>query len=270
MAIITKITTQTKNTERFNIFTDDGSGERFAFSVDSDTLIKYQLKKGMELDDFSLMEIQYHDDIRKTYNAAVQYLARRMRSEKEIRNYLKQKEADEPIIDEVIHKLAEQNYLNDKEFAFAFVRTQIHTTDNGPDVISRELKEKGISAEIAGEALNEYPREQQIEKASKITSKFLHKTTKESWKVQKQKLEQLLLRKGYSYEVIQLVIQEHEGEKEDEAELEAIRFQGAKLQRKFSKYDGFEYEQRMKQALYRKGFSIELIERYLGEKENKE
>jgi regulatory protein len=265
MAIITKITTQTKNTERFNIFMDDGTGEKFAFSVDSDILIKFHLKKGMELDDFSQMEIQYQDDIRKAYNLAIHFLARRMRSEKEVRDYLIQKEVEGPVIDEVIHKLTVQKYINDADFAFAFVRTQANTTDKGPELIRRELKEKGISPEILMQALQEFPREQQIEKAGKISGKFLNKTSKESWKIQKQKLEQLLLRKGYSYEVIQITIQENEGEKETDAELEAIRFQGEKLQRKFSQYSGFEYEQRMKQALYRKGFSLELIEKYLSE-----
>ncbi len=57
--------------------------------------IKYQLKKGMELDDFSFVEIQYQDDIRKAYNKAIHYLARRMRSEKEIKDYLFSKEIDE-------------------------------------------------------------------------------------------------------------------------------------------------------------------------------
>ena len=54
MAVITKITTQQKNQDRFNIFMDYGKGEEYAFSVDSDVLIHFQLKKGMELDDFSI------------------------------------------------------------------------------------------------------------------------------------------------------------------------------------------------------------------------
>ena len=35
-------------------------------------------------------------------------------------------------------------YINDEEFALSYVRTQINTTDKGPDVIRMELKEKGI------------------------------------------------------------------------------------------------------------------------------
>jgi regulatory protein len=269
VAIITKITTQQKNQDRFNIFMDygKGKGEEFAFSVDSDVLIKFQLKKGMELDDFSFMEIQYQDDIRKAYNKAVHYLARRMRSEKEINDYLVSKEIDEPVINEILHKLTAQKYINDEEFALAYVRTQANTTDKGPNVIKMELKEKGITEGILIQALEEYPLEQQIDKAAKISKKFYDKNTKESLKIQKQKLENLLLRKGYTYEVINIAVNEASIKNEDDEEMAAIRFQGEKIHRKLSKYSGFEYEQRMKQALYRKGFPIELIEIYISEME---
>ncbi|MCM3569439.1 recombination regulator RecX [Neobacillus mesonae] len=264
MAIITKITTQQKNQDRYNIFMDYGKGEQFAFSVDSDILIKFQLKKGMELDEFSIVEIGYQDDIRKAYNLAVQFLARRIRSEKEIRDYLNKKEVEHPVIHEVIHKLKGQKYINDAEFAKAFVRTMANTTDKGSDVIRMELKEKGIAEEIQNQALAEYPKEQQIEKAIKIGEKFFKKPSKDSIKIQRQKLEQQLLRKGYSFEMIQIAIQETINE-EEEDELEAIRYQGEKAHRKFAKYTGFEFEQKMKQALYRKGFSINLIEKFLSE-----
>ena len=269
VAIITKITTQQKNQDRLNIFMDygKGKGEEFAFSVDSDVLIKFQLKKGMELDDFSFMEIQYQDDIRKAYNKAVHYLARRMRSEKEINDYLVSKEIDEPVIKEILHKLTTQKYINDEEFALAYVRTQANTTDKGPNVIKLELKEKGITEGILIQALEEYPMEQQIDKAAKISKKFYNKNTKESFKIQKQKLENLLLRKGYSYDVINIAVNEAVIKNEDDEEMAAIRFQGEKAHRKFSKYSGFEYEQKMKQALYRKGFPIELIEIFLSEME---
>jgi regulatory protein len=269
MAIITKITTQQKNQDRFNVFMDygKGKGEEFAFSVDSDVLIKFQLKKGLELDDFSFLEIQYQDDIRKAYNLAINYLARRMRAEKEIVDYLGQKEVDEPVINEVIHRLTVQHYINDQEYAVAFVRTQANTTDKGPNVIKMNLKEKGIAEAVLLKALEEFPLEQQVEKAMKIAVKFYQKNSKVSLKVQKQKLEQLLLRKGYSYEVINIAVIEAEVPKEADEEMEAVRFQGEKVHRKYSHLDGFEYKQKIKQTLYRKGFTMELIERFLEEKD---
>jgi regulatory protein len=75
----------------------------------------------------------------------------------------------------------------------------------------------------------------------------------------------LLLRKGYPFEVINIAVNESEMEKNVDEEMEAIRFQGEKAHRKYSQYSGFEYQQKMKQALYRKGFPFELIEKFLAE-----
>lgn len=265
MAIITKITTQQKNQDRYNIFMDYGKGEEFAFSVDEDVLIKYQLKKGLELDEFSLMEIHYHDDIRKAYNSAISYLAKRMRSVKEIKDYLLKKEIEEPVIQEVIHKLTDQKYIDDQEYAFLYVRTQINTTDKGPGLIQMELKERGIEQSFIETALEPYTFELQIERTSNISEKFLKKYLKDSKRVLKQKLETLLIKKGYSFNVINTALRTIDIDKEAEDELQAIRFQGEKANRKFSQYTGFEYEQKMKQFLFRKGFSMELIDQFLSE-----
>jgi regulatory protein len=263
VAIITKITTQKKNQDRFNVFLDYGKGEEYAFSVDTEVLIKFQLKKGMELDDLSFLEVQYQDDIRKAYNLAIHYLARRMRSEKEIRDYLAQKEKEEPVINEVIHKLLSYKYINDEEYALAYVRTQINTSDKGPDVIRMELKERGISETFSLLALAQFPQELQVEKAIKIYEKANQKYAKDSQRIIHQKAENLLLRKGYPFDIINIAAQEAKIDKDNDEEMEAIKYQGEKAHRKFSNYTGYEYEQKMKQTLFRKGFSMDLIEKYI-------
>ena len=269
MAVITKITTQQKNQDRFNIFIDYGKGEEYAFSVDSDVLIRFELKKGMGLDELSILEIQYQDSIRKAYNLAVHYLARRMRSKLEIQEYLIKKEVEEPVINEVLHKLTSQKYINDEEFAHAYVRTQKNTTDKGPDIVRMELKEKGIDEATIKASLAEYSIEEQVENAIKVVEKLVKRSSNESQRLMKQKTEQLLMRKGYPFEIIQLALNEADMDKEEDEEMAAIRYQGDKAARKYNKYSGFEYRQKMKQALFRKGFSLDLIEKYLEEIEEK-
>lgn len=265
MPTITKVTVQKKRTDRYNIFLDSGQGEEYGFSVDEDVLIKHSLKKGMVLDDLLLSKIAYSDDIRKAYNTAVNYLARMMRSEAEVRKHLAEKEVDEVIIQEAIHKLNEYQFLNDEQLAFAYVRTQMNTTDKGPTLIKRELKEKGIPEEYIIGAIEEYPFDLQIEKATSLCEKYMKKNKQESKKIMKQKMEQLLFRKGYSSQVFQIAFEQIE-ETSDEDEFGSLRYQAEKLERKYSKFTGYEYEQKMKQALYRKGFSIDVINKYLESK----
>lgn len=265
MPIITKITVQQKKNDRYNIFMDDGKGERYAFSVDEDVLIKHQLKKGMEVDEFSLTEIAYQDDIRKAYNTAIQYLSRRMRSEHEVRKHLEGKDIDGVIIQEVIHKLYEYSFLNDEEFAHAYVRTQINTTGKGSGLIRGELREKGIAENLIEMALQAFPFEEELISALKLCEKFVRKNTRDSSRIVKQKLEQMLARKGFSAGIIQAAIADTEFEKAEDEELTALRTHAEKAHRKFSMLPDFEYRQKMKQTLYRKGFPLELIDQMIEE-----
>lgn len=262
MRTITKITTQKKNTDRYNIFTDEGSGEQYAFSVDEAVLIKFGLKKGMDLDDFLYTEICYEDDIRKSYNLALRYLARRMRTELEVRQFLMEKDIDPPIIQEVILKLYDYRFLDDEQYACSFVRTQMNTTDKGAVLIKRELKDKGIRAALIEKAIALYSFADQLETAKKLCEKMSGRNTKNSERVLKQKLEQMLIRKGFDYDVIsEAVSGATAGSRDDE--MEALKFQAQKLQRKYVNETGYEYERKMKQALFRKGFSLEQIENFL-------
>ncbi|MDR4887587.1 recombination regulator RecX [Fredinandcohnia sp. QZ13] len=265
MAIIAKITTQKKNTERFNIYLDygNGKGEEYAFSVDQDILISFQLKKGMELDDLDITEIQFEDEVKKAFNLALNFLSYRMRSRKEVIDYLKKKEVDDPIIPDVMHKLAEYKYVNDTEFAKAYVQTQINTTSKGPEVIKQELFEKGIDPDIVTKSLELFSKDEQIEKSIKLIIKTIPKNNKASERQTKQKLEQTLQRKGYPWDVIQIAMEEAETEKDTDEEWEALKHQGLKAHRKYEKLDGWEYEQKMKAALFRKGFDLDMIDKFI-------
>jgi regulatory protein len=270
MPIISKISIQKHNKDRYSIFTDSGRGEEYAFSVDEDVLIKYQLKKGMELDDLAVMEMLFQDDIRKAFNTAINYLAHRMRSEAEVRDYLKKKEVAEPVIKEAIHKLYDLKFLNDEEFALAYVRTQINTTDKGAGVIKLELKGKGIAPAIITNVVDEVSFDDQLEKAIKLSEKYAQKNKNDSSRILKQKIEQMLQRKGYAFPIIRAALEQTEVEKEDDGEMDALRYQGEKLHNKYVKLPTREYRQKMKMALYRKGFPMEFIDEFIAEKENEE
>lgn len=266
MPIITKITFQQKNKDRYNIFIDDGHGEKYGFSVDEDVLIKFNIKKGLELDEYTLTEIQFADDIRKALNLAIHHLARRMRSEGEIRTFLLKKEVDELIINEVIYQLTEMRYINDEEFANAYIRTQMNTTDKGPDVIKRELIEKGVHRKNYEQPLSMFTVEQQVEKALLLAKKYVEKNQRDSHQVLIQKTKQMLMRKGYHQDAIQIVMDEASFEKETDQEMTALRIHGEKAHKRFAHLQHIEYTQKMKQTLYRKGFSLDLIEQFLLEK----
>lgn len=133
----------------------------------------------------------------------------------------------------------------------------------GPTVIKRELLNKGVQDLIITHSLQEYPKEKQIENALILIEKKKKSYQKHSFLQMKLKLDEMLVRKGYSRDVIQICLEELKDEKDDEKQQEALHYHGNKYYEKYKKYDGWTFENKMKQALYRKGFSIDEIEIFL-------
>ncbi|SHG78722.1 recombination regulator RecX [Ornithinibacillus halophilus] len=264
--VISRITTQKKSKSRYNIFLKDGESDKYGFSVDETVLIEYGLRKGLELDEETMDSLIQEDSFQKSYTMAINFLSYRMRSTKEIRDYLVKKEVEHEQIVRIVEKLVIEGYLDDQQFANAFVQTRINTSSKGPLIVKKELMEKGVSAQIAAKAVELYTYEVQFEKALKFAEKKLKTGSKHAFRKQLQQVGANLIQKGFIQGVIQEVLQEIESEKNDDSEWEAVCYQGEKLMRKHErKYEGFELEQKIKEGLYRKGFTMDHINRFLDE-----
>ncbi|MFC7064212.1 recombination regulator RecX [Halobacillus seohaensis] len=265
MAKITRITTQKKNKNRYNIYLDRGQGEAYGFSVDQDILVSFRLQKSMELEESTIEALLQKDTLHKTYTLTINYLSYRMRSEKEIRDYLVKKEVDDEHIEEVVKRLYREKLLDDLEFAIALVRTRVQTSSKGPLLVKRELIDKGVDAVKTDEALEHYSFDKQVEKASKVAEKKIKSDKKKSRRQQIQNAQQNLMQKGFYGDVVKEAISQLPEEEEDQ-EWEAVVFQGEKLVRKFErKVEGYELKQKVKNGLYQKGFPFEHIERFIDE-----
>lgn len=271
MKKITRITTQKKNKNRFNIFLDDGRGEKYGFSVDESVLIEYKLRKNLELDDSMIETLIQKDDLHKSYTLTINFLSYRMRTKKEIHDYLVKKEVDEEHSKQIIDRLIKEGLLDDTMFAEAFVRTRIQGSIKGPKLVKKELIEKGVSAQIATEAIAQYTFDIQLEKITKWIAKKMNHQGKDSFKKQLQQLQVTLMQKGFYQDVIKEAVAELGEEKDDDAEWTAIIKHGDKLFRKHkAKLSGYELQNKVKQGLYSKGFTIDMINQFLDEVEEEE
>ncbi|WP_257350834.1 recombination regulator RecX [Pseudalkalibacillus decolorationis] len=264
---ITKITVQKKNKSRYNVFVDRGNGEEFGFAIDEDVYIKSGIQKGMELTAKDVSELEAEDEVRKGFNLAVNYLSYRMRSYKEIVDYLKKKEVPAVAIEAIMERLQGFNYIDDLEFAKMFIRSKVATSQKGPKALVQELKLKGVPQTIIEEAIPVYPQEEQIESATKLAIKKAKQSQKLSEVAVKQKVGQILQQKGFAWNIIEQALEKASLEKNEDEEREALDIQAQKANRKYSKFSGREYKQKMKQYLYRKGFPLELIDEWLNNNE---
>nr|WP_077624353.1 recombination regulator RecX [Sediminibacillus massiliensis] len=266
MAKITRITTQKKSKSRYNIFLDQEQGEKYGFSVDEDILIQYQLRKGLELNESDINALIQKDNLQKSFTLGLNFLSYRMRSKKEMYDYLVKKEVDPDQIPVVIDRLENEGFLNDRDFAHALIRTRINTTSKGPLLLRKELIDKGVARTIADEAVGLFPYEEQYKKAEKWVAKKLKNDGRKSFKQQVQSIQQTLLQKGFNSEIIKDVLNDIDDNRNEDAEWEAVVHQGQKiLAKQRKKTEGSELRHKVKAALYRKGFSFEHIERFLDE-----
>lgn len=266
MAVISRITTQKKSKERYNIFLQDNHKEVFGFSVDESVLIDYHLHKGKELDKTTIEDLMEKDTMQKAYNMVIHYLSYRMRTEKEIVDYLKKKEIPEIHIASIMEKLIQNKLIDDHEFAESFVRTRMNTSEKGPVIIEKELLNKGVSKSIADEAIQTYTYAEQRHNAEKLIAKKSNQRGTDSHRQKINRLQNHLLQKGFTQDVIQDIISSYVFEKDDEMEWQALVHHGKKQLRKLHRrYDGKQLENKMKESLYRKGFPFPLIQSFLDE-----
>ena len=260
---IAKFTTQKKNQDRLNVFIEREGREEFAFAIDVDVFIKYGLTKGMELEDDFVRDVLEAEEAQKAYKLAINYLSYRMRAVSEVRDYLLKKEISEPAIKTAITRLQDQRYLNDSEFAKAYVQTKFNTSPSGPVKIKRELEQLKIDPEVVESVVSDLTHEELLEKAGKFVKRKQMETNRRSATEVQQRIQQTLVQRGFSFDIISEAIQTFWEEEDTDVELEACLKQAEKLSRKFNGYDAFERNQRMKMQLRRKGFPYEVIERTL-------
>lgn len=182
------------------------------------------------------------------YLLALRYLHIRFRSEKEIRDYLKKKinprhprpdrgsnqmdsrlrENDESkdeiaqTIDLVIHKLKQQKFLNDEEFAKMWIRSRTEFKPKGERLIRLELQQKGVAKDIVDKAFEAFdsaplgnPQGEQTEKKRDeltLAKEILEKKRKKFEVMERQerfnKAGSLLARRGFNLDEIKKAIED--------------------------------------------------------------
>mgnify|MGYP001179651663 CR=1 FL=1 len=264
MQVITKITRQKKQ-ERYNIYIND----EYAFSVDESTLIKFGLTKGKILDSFEIDEIAYEDEIAKAFNRALSFLTYQMRSEYEVKKKLIDAGYGESVVLEAIQKLKKLGFLNDETYSKALLETKKKTAKKGPMAIKQDLMKKGIDKSTMEKALESYTYEEQMALAMQLAEKTAKMNSTKTPVQIKQKIQDTLIRKGYSFDIVNEILDQMDFERDDEEWDKLIALQGEKIWNKYvRKFEGKELALKVKQALYQKGFPLDIIERFIEAREN--
>jgi regulatory protein len=209
---ITKIEGQKNNPSRKNIYID---GE-FALGISAETLVRFGLRTGDEIDESKLKALQAAEEVHSAKQAALRLLARRPRSEKEIRDKLREKEFGDEEIRQAIASLRRSGIVDDEAFARTFIRDQLTVRPKGPVALKQKLLLLGIKKEIIEAALEEAFRESpQDVVALEAAQKFLRRVSHNDLRSTRQRLSAFLVRRGFSWDVIAGVMNKVLGRTDD-------------------------------------------------------
>ena len=119
---ITKVQPAVKTAGRYNIYVDG----QYSFSLDELQLVQSGLHSGLDIDETELAKLKSESEFGKNYIRAVDLISRRLRSEREIRDY-----------------------------AFRKQWTKTNTGRYSKKRIKLDLQKKGISSNIIAEVLHD-------------------------------------------------------------------------------------------------------------------
>ncbi|MFW2490028.1 recombination regulator RecX [Clostridium chromiireducens] len=204
MAKITKIEVQKRNKERVNLFLDD----EYAFSISAELVYKEGLKVNKEINFEEIKSLAENESFIRCKEAALRSIEKAYKTEKEIRDKLRLKGYEENAIDYSIEFLTKYNFLNDKNYAKAFIKDKLKSM--GSQKIKYSLIQKGVSRDIIDEELYDLDKENEKNIALNIAKKKLNLIKgKESdnYKISG-KLFRYLISKGYGADITNEVVKE--------------------------------------------------------------
>lgn len=202
MPKITAIRAAVKTQGRVNIFVDG----KYSFSLDESQLLASRMYVGREYSDTELENLKDESAFGKAYMRALDYVMRRPRSKKEMRDYAFRKKWERPLYERVITRLEEKGYLDDEKFADTWIQHRALGKPMSGRQLRLELQQKGIPGDAAEQAMSRSEEFSEINALKKLIAK------KRARYVDKQKFIQYLMSKGYRYQDIQDALAEEYSE----------------------------------------------------------
>ena len=230
---------------KYNVLID---GENYI--IFEDVILKYKLLSKKEITSNELSDYLKDNIYYEAYYKAMDYIKKRLRTEKEIKEYLIKKEYSSEIIERVVKCLKKDNYIDEDLYVCSYINDQINFKIKGPLKIKQELVYLGIDNNIIDEKISIYSKEKQINKIRKVIDKEVKLNVSKSSYMLKNKLLMSLLNKGFYKDDIIGVLENTKIDDKDIYEKEYKR-----LYQKYSKsFSGPELEYKVKSLLYQKGF----------------
>ena len=173
-----------------------------SLSFYDDTILKYELLLTKDIDTKKLKEITEYNSTLEAYYKAINYINKKLRTKKEIIEYLKKYSYTKEQIEYVIEILINNNYLNDSLYIKSYINDQINLTLKGPKKITLELEKLGFNNSDINNYLDTFDNDIWKDKIKTIVNKKIKGNHKLSNNMLLKKTKQYLINQGYYIEDI--------------------------------------------------------------------
>jgi len=180
-----------------------------ALVISTDLVVKYGLKKGMELSDNFYHILLQEQRIINIKNSAYSFASYKPRTEKQVRQRLSAKGFFDKEIDIAINFLYDFKLLDDYTFARQFCIDYMKRKNISRYKLYQEIIKRGIQKELADEISRDtYPLNQLDTIIRKAANKKLKSISYKPLRKQKESLISYLKRQGFSWTDINPVLNE--------------------------------------------------------------
>lgn len=204
MSTVTQITEHPRKAGHYVV---DVDGREFAV-VTADALAAMKAKVGVVVDDRLAAHLREATELTSAYDRALNLLAFRARSARELERRLLQKGVTAERAARVIAKLRDVGLIDDGDFARQLARSKV-SAGASRRRLHQELFKRGVSREVADEAVDEVLEEENVDEvavAERVARKRLPSLKGADASARRRRLYAFLARRGHDSETIREVM----------------------------------------------------------------
>ncbi|MGE5614222.1 MAG: regulatory protein RecX [Bacillota bacterium] len=165
---ITSIEKNKKNRDMLSVYIDG----KFAFTISESNFLSMNLYDDLDLSEEKIDYIKNTLNFLEAKDKAIRFLTMKLRTEKEVRDKLRESGYDNNCIEMVINELKAIGYINNKLYAQKYIYDRAKLKPQSKKMMKRQLLLKGISEDIADEVLKDWKVDDLTVARSLVKRKF--------------------------------------------------------------------------------------------------
>ena len=237
-----------KKNNKYKIHFDNGD----ILNTYDQVIIDNKILYAKDIDDTIYQKIVKDTNEYDLYDKCIKLITKKLRSKKEIADYLYKQTDNENLINWIIDKLLNNGLINDTIYVKAYINDKINFTNDGPYKIKDDLSKNNIDDDIINQELTKIDNDVFRNKVEKYINKKINSNKTSAYQF-KQKILNDLINKGYTKEMILEYLDNIKIDSNIKQEYEKIYVKLSK------KYSGNELNYKVRNKLYQKGYNTEEI-----------